>query len=224
MYILRKINMAELKENKFGNIYSNNSLPLPVGRVVFINLATPSQKFKKYGCTLLFKKDDKAALPLLKGLKADFEKLVKHKYGAKAPGLTSAPVGDGDTSPTSASNSNPIGETYKEFKGCYFVRVGSPTPIRVVDANNKDMEASKITAGMLCDGVAQCMLFDKGCSWKGLVIRLVKDDGQRIYTGPDPVAQLTKLSAEFAATPADSLDTASEATEEDNDKKLVDSL
>jgi len=214
----------DLRENKFGNLYSPNSLPLPIGRIVFLNLATPSQKYKKYGCTLLFKKDDKAALPLLKNLKADFEKLVKHKYGAKAPGLTSAPVGDGDSSPTSASNSNPIGETYKEFKGCYYVRLGSPTPIRVVDANNKDLEASKLTAGMLCDGVAQCMLFDKGCSWKGLCIRLVKDDGQRIYTGPDPVSQLTKLSAEFATPATDDVLTSSEDALEDNDKKLIDSL
>lgn len=221
--------MAELKANKYGNIYSPNSLALPIGRAVFINLAAPSKSYNKYGCTILFKKDDKSVMPLLKALKADFQKLVVAKYGAKAPGLSAPAIGDGDTSPTSASNSAPVGETYSDFKSCYYIRLNSKAPVRVVDANNKDLDPAKITAGVLVDGVAQCMLYDKGCSWRPLVIRLVRDDGTRIHTGPNPLAQLTKLSAEFADEPVGGEIVVnnvelSEDTLNDTDKQLLDTL
>lgn len=184
----------KLKENKFGNVYSDKMLAFPVGRAYFVNLARPSAQYNKYQMTVLFSKDDKAILPALKALKADYERLVAFKFGnKKAAEHTHPAIYDGDKATVSVDSEALLCEKYKEFKNCYYIRISSSDPIRVVDRNKKDLGGKGISPGMKVDGIVQGMLFDKGISWKGLVVRLVEDDGVRYYTGPDPVSQLKAL-------------------------------
>lgn len=192
--------MAEnkLKSNKFGNVYSDKMLAFPVGRVYFVNLARPSAQYNKYQLTVLYPKDDKAILPALKALKADYIRLATFKYG-NAEGikaLTHPAIYDGDTATVSAEDGTLLCTKYKEFKGCYYIRISNSDPIRCIDSNKKDIAPKGISPGMKVDGVVQGMLFDKGVSWKGLVVRLVEDDGTRYYTGPDPTTMLKALGGE----------------------------
>lgn len=192
--------MAEkhLRSNKYGNVYSDKMLAFPVGRIFFCNLARPSSQYNKYQATILYSKDDKSIQPALKKLKEDYLRLVAFKFGNKkdAVTITHPPIFDGDKVTVSAESKDLLCEKYKEFKNCYFIRVQNTEPMRVVDSNKKQLSATSVSPGMKVDGVVQGMLFDKGISWKGLVVRLVEDDGTRWFTGPDPTSVLNALGEE----------------------------
>lgn len=214
---------SKLRSNKYGNVYSDVMLSFPVGRAFFANLSRPSAQYNKYQLTILYSKEDKTVQPALKKLKEDFLRLVTFKYGSKAAlektkaadgtivppkfTVTHPPIFDGDTVTVSADSPDLLCKKYKEFKGCYFIRISNSEPITCVDRDKKRIDAKRISPGMKVDGMVQGMLFDKGISWKGLVVRLVEDDGTRLYTGPDPVSLLSSLgedevSAEEAADDA----------------------
>lgn len=184
----------QLKQNKYGNVYSDKMLAIPVGRAYFVNLSKPSAQYNKYQLTVLYSKDDKAIVPALKALKADYERLVAFKYGNKKAGdLSHPPIYDGDKATVSAESQELLCDKYKEFKNCYYLRISSSDPIRVIDGSKKELSPKLILPGVKVDGVVQGMLFEKGISWKGLIIRLVEDDGTRYYTGPDPASVLKAL-------------------------------
>jgi hypothetical protein len=181
----------EFKKNKHGSIYGNLDFITPIGRAQYCNLAKPSEKYGKYGLRILWLKEDIAKQPKskakLNAMIAEGQALIDAaKLSPKAlAAITNQPIFDGDD-----VIENDKGEEVAPHPGYYYITVNDSNPLDIVGPDNSPIEAALIKPGMLVRAIVQGMFFSiakgaSGITWKPQTLQFVKDDGVRLYSGPN---------------------------------------
>jgi len=181
---------AKYYENSYGNTFGT-LIATPIGRATFVHLVTPNAKYKpeKYGCHILFPKDDATVKAGLNQLIAMCKSMAAQKYGDKIPAFVYGPVRDGDE------------QKYQGFAGCWYIKASSKRQPEIVDAKRTGLDVNLVVPGVLVRGVVTPVLFDSGFSYQLQCVQLIKDDGVRYYGGADPKSLLNALDEEESETP-----------------------
>jgi len=208
--------------NANGGVYYNTDMATPAGRARHATLTKPGRRYQNYSITILFDKkelkaDPKALEKLEVMIKAGNE-LIEFKkrevYDAYTPkakqaktfeqfseefdaSLSHWPIRDGDKVMESKG-----GEQLPKFPGKLFVSFNSKEPFVILGPDKKPgIAADTIKDGNIIAAVVQPMYFatnDKthGIAWKVRVLQFRKDDGVRLYQGPDSSSFLDEVEPE----------------------------
>jgi len=189
-------NEDRIYQNKYGNIYLNEDLVTPKGRLIYPYIAEPNVRYKpsKYSVTILFDKDEtpkdelNALIKVCKELKSLAPKNYKCSY-------TYGALRDGD------EELNKEGEVREQFKNKWFIKAScsnKPTCIESKNGAHVPCDETKLVAGVLVRALVQPMLFDSGFAWQLKLVQFVKDDGTRYSFGRNPIDSFAALSKAFS--------------------------
>lgn len=166
-------------ENQYGCIYFDRIQNTPIGRVNFLNIVTPGQKFGKYSGTLYCDKNSttEQAAAFQDIIDAAAE-LTLAKFGAADAALKNPAFRDGDegkVAKVEAAHGN-------------WVIVGNNGRNRpdVFDSEGNDFDPKNLQSGMQCRFVVKMGINDDGIFYQLEGIQVVADDGVRFRVGPSP--------------------------------------
>lgn len=200
------INGIKIGTDKYGNCYGPQVVT-PVGRVMYVNLATPSMfnDKAKYSINLLLEKTEENKKVLLEEVLPLSTAALTAFYKSEAAipeVMPSMPFIDGD-------QPDAEGKLNEAQKGCWVFRAASGEPLAeaaVLDYDCKPYDPAKILGGMFCKLVMHPMAFKYskqsfGLVWKLDQVQYIGDDGVRLK-GAVPVGNLltptTKISVPTA--------------------------
>lgn len=191
----------KISKDKNGNCYGPQVIT-PIGRAMYVNLATPNT-YKKYTCNLVLEKTEENKEYLIKEVLSVAKEVLEAMYGVgNVPEeLPSSPLMDGD-------EPNENGVIVESTKGCWILRMSSNEPLiggACVDNNAKPYDAAKIAPGNFIRAVVTPMAFKMssvsfGLVWKLAQVQFLKDDGVRLRGNVPTGNLLTPLSMEEVPT------------------------
>lgn len=213
------------KKDKHGSLYGNLDFITPVGRAQYCNLAKPSEKYGKYGLRILWSKEDIAksakAKEKLNALITEGQTLIEAmNLTPKAlAAITNNPINDGDD-----VVENDKGEEVKPHPGMYYITLNSSNPLDIVGPDNASVPPTLIKPGMLVRAIVQGMFFSiskgaSGITWKPTTLQFVKDDGVRLYSGPEGKTLLGSIDDIADELPSGGVE--SEGSEEDSNESAA---
>lgn len=190
-------------KNEWGNIFGFD-METPKFRLIYANLKQRARLSNKYQITCLFDASDEQVKKGLLKMQAEGKKLLT-EAGDKAKGFKHPPLKKNDE------------HTNEAFHGMHYITAGNKDLPALVDANNKPLSPDAFMNGMLCRAIVRPTFFPAngaGISWVLGALRLVKDDGTRFYSGPDPKSLFGEEDEEQASDSLEDSETEEEVVEE----------
>lgn len=192
-------------KNEYGGLHAE-AITTSLCRVAFVNLVSPSTKYKppKYGAHLLFDKKDPKYLAFVKKLKVVGKALYADQFGGKKVSLEQPLIRDGDK------------HEWNGFKGRDYLPARNkkqPT----FTAVDKSLGIDSVEAGMICRCVISPGINDDGFFYRLDSIKLVEDDEVRWGGAVDGVGLLDAIDEETGADSDEDEDEDSNEDEETSD-------
>lgn len=165
-------------ENQYGCIYYDKHITTPIGRVNFLNVATPGQKFGKYSATLYCDKNSttEQQQAFQEVVNAGAE-LIQAKFGAADAAVKFPSFRDGDDGKHSK---------VQAAHGNWVIVANNKNQPDCFDSEGNDFDRKQLAPGMKCRLVLKPGVNEDGIFYQLDGIQVVEDDGVRFRQGPSP--------------------------------------
>lgn len=165
-------------ENQYGCIYFDKQLVTPVGRVNFLNIATPGAKFKKYSATLYMDKNSvNEQQQAFQEVTNACGEILQAKFGDAQAQVKYPTFRDGDSGKSAE---------VEAAHGNWCIIGNNTKQPDVFDSEGNDFDKSQLQSGMTCRFVVKPGVNDDGIFYQLEGIQVIADDGTRFRAGPNP--------------------------------------